>query len=188
MEARNEPVIRLDEGFWLGRLGPQDQEALVEHMNDPEIARNLLAPPYPYTAADADEWIGRRARAARDPEVYFVVRAPTGRLIGGIGCVHEFGPDAYRAEIGYWLARSYRGRGLMPAALRAYAVHAFGALGLHRLLAHPFTFNAASARALEKAGFKREGHLRQHYRKNGLHLDAFVYGLLALEHGVADRR
>ena len=47
-----------------------------------------------------------------------------------------------------------------------------------RLVAHCFCSNGASARILEKAGFQREGMLRQHYCTEDRVEDDFVYGLL----------
>jgi RimJ/RimL family protein N-acetyltransferase len=42
-----------------------------------------------------------------------------------------------------------------------------------------FDFNLGSARVLEKAGFRNEGYLRGHYKKDGRIFDGKVYGLLA---------
>lgn len=168
-------------GFYLDRVGRQDKAAYLEHMNDPEIARNLLLPPFPYTESDADWWIARCEEVRRNPEIHFAIRDPRGTLVGSIGATVEWTSNAHRAEIGYWLARAYRGQGVMPAVLRVFSAYAITTLGFHRLIAHPFAFNAASQRALEKAGFQREGRLREHYRKSGVFLDAFVYGLLAQE-------
>lgn len=89
-------------------------------------------------------------------------------------------PDyrAHRAEIGYWLARPFWGRGLMTNAVGAFVRYAFRELELRRLTAHVFEQNLASARVLEKNGFKLEGHLREHFLKEGKPLNARVYGLL----------
>jgi RimJ/RimL family protein N-acetyltransferase len=42
-----------------------------------------------------------------------------------------------------------------------------------------FVPNIASQRALEKAGFEREGLLRQHCRKAGSYLDVLTYGRIS---------
>jgi ribosomal-protein-alanine N-acetyltransferase len=66
----------------------------------------------------------------------------------------------------------------MTDAVKAYVGYAFDELKLLRLTAHVFEFNAASARLLEKNGFKLEGRLRKHFRKDGALLNALYYGLL----------
>jgi hypothetical protein len=53
--------IRLEvaDGFYLSPIVRADKAAYLEHFADPEIARNLLAIPFPYTEADADWWLDR---------------------------------------------------------------------------------------------------------------------------------
>jgi RimJ/RimL family protein N-acetyltransferase len=171
------PDMRLEvgDGFFLSPHVLTDKEAYLEHFADPEIARNLLALPFPYTEADADDWLNRCQQSAGSQPTTFALREPAGYLIGSIGIVGGIPADARRAEFGYWLARAYRGRGLMPRVIRTFADYAFQRLHVHRLYATPFSSNHASHRALEKAGFQREGLLRHHHCKQGAYLDAVIY-------------
>ncbi len=82
------------------------------------------------------------------------------------------------AEIGYWLAEPYWGRGIATRALRAFADYAFATFDLVRLYGTPFEWNPASARVLEKAGFAYEGLLRQSITKDGRSVGAWMYGLV----------
>ena len=66
----------------------------------------------------------------------------------------------------------------MTDAVRAYVHYAFHELNLTRLTARTFDFNLASARVLEKNGFKLEGRLRKHLLKDGKLIDARFYGRL----------
>lgn len=66
----------------------------------------------------------------------------------------------------------------MAEALPALVSFAFETLGLHRLEADVDPRNAPSIRALERAGFAREGHQRERYLLNGEAQDALLYGLL----------
>ena len=84
----------------------------------------------------------------------------------------------HRANIGYWLAKPYWGRGLMTAAAHRFVQYAFERLEVVRLTAEVFSWNEASARVLEKVGFRREGRLRKHREKDGRLVDVFYYGLL----------
>ncbi len=172
--------IDLIDGVYLSPVVSSDRGAYLAHFTDPAIARNLLRVPYPYTEADADWWIAFRMEHACDPETHFAIRRPDGYLIGGIGLTsvqpdrslhHEGSP----AEIGYWIALEHRGKGLMPAAIAAFVAHCRARLGIGEVCALPFTFNQASCRALEKAGFERVGVLRQRFVKDGQRVDAFDY-------------
>ena len=173
--------LEIGDGFYLGPVGSADKAAYLEHFADPMIGRMMLALPVPYTEADADQWIARRLKTAREREIQFAIRRADGFLIGGIGLVEERSTAVYRGEIGYWLAREYRGRGLMPRAIRAFADYAFRELQLHKLTATTYPFNPSSSRALEKAGFTFEGRLREHVRsrEGAEYFDALVYGLVA---------
>ncbi len=178
----NEPQdlrLEMTEGFHLGLISRADKATFVEHLADPEIAQNLLALPFPYTEADADWWINHCEQSLNAQLTTFAFRDPSGFLIGGIGIVGPWSAGDHKAEFGYWLAKSCRGRGLMPRAIRCFASHAFGRLGIHRLYATPFSSNLASHRALEKAGFQREGLLRHHHSKQGAFIDAILYARLA---------
>ena len=179
--------IRLEvaDGFYLSPIVRADKAAYLEHFADPDITKNLLAVPFPYTEADADWWLDRCEQSGDAPMTYFAVRAPSGYLIGAIGIVEAPPPNGHRAEFGYWLARSYRGQGLMPRVIRTFSDYAFRQLRIHRLFATPFSSNLASHRALEKAGFQREGLLRHHHVKQGTYLDAIIYACTSESNGNA---
>ena len=165
--------LNFGDGFYLGRIVRSDAPVFVEHFNDPEIARNLLRLADPYTEADAAWWVDHCESLTT--EITFALREPSGRLIGGISIVSDYDPEDHTAEFGYWLAKDYRGKGLMPRAITAFANHCFETLKIHRLYATPFSFNAASHRALEKAGFQREGVMKHHHKKRGVYIDAVLF-------------
>jgi ribosomal-protein-alanine N-acetyltransferase len=70
------------------------------------------------------------------------------------------------AQLGYWVAQSYAGRGIVPTAVAMSTDYCLRTLGLHRMEINIRPENAASLRVVEKLGFRDEG-LRQHY----LHID-----------------
>lgn len=166
--------VSIGQGFYLSPIAWPDKSTLLQHMTDPEIARNTLRVPYPYTEADANRWLTEREKQACDPEKIFALREPEGNLIGAIG-VARMGSSPHELEFGYWIAKSYRGRGLMTRAIAAFAQHAFARLGMERVYATPFHWNIASQRALEKAGFTQDAVLEKHFLKNDVYLDGIRY-------------
>lgn len=174
--------IDLHDGFYLGPVQDGDQPAYMEHFRDKETTDNLLKIPYPYTQADADAWVKFRLEAAlkQSHETSFALRRVDGFLVGGAGLILMSGYAAnHRAELGYWVAKDYRNRGLATAAIRAMTEYAFQSLGLKRVEAFPFSSNAISRRVLKKAGFTREGFLKSYYLKNGVVLDAYIYAMVS---------
>ncbi len=80
-------------------------------------------------------------------------------------------------HLGYQIARSEEGRGLMAEALRATNAFAFDALRLHRIMANYRPENARSARLLERLGFVREGIARDYLFIDGAWRDHVLTSL-----------
>jgi [ribosomal protein S5]-alanine N-acetyltransferase len=175
MDEMREFRIQICDTHYLSRITYNDKAAYLEHLTDEEISRNTLRIPYPYTEADADQWLDLCEKNARNPEKLFAIRDATGYLIGGIGIGDDLSEGATAAEFGYWLAKPHRGRGIMTQAISTYTDYAFQHLGLSCLYAIPFINNVASQRVLEKAGFQRESLLPQYHVKNGVQIDAVRY-------------
>jgi [ribosomal protein S5]-alanine N-acetyltransferase len=176
--------LKIRDDFYLSSVHPNDKAAYINYFNeDQTISDAISVIPYPYTEADADWWIERRLKFLQDygKEISFAIRDRQGHLIGSIG-VDDFKlGTTHRAEVGYWLAKLYRGQGIMTDALGVFVEYALNNLQLTRLTVHSLDFNHASARVLEKNGFKREGCLRQHERtKKGI-FDVLAWGLLKSE-------
>jgi len=85
------------------------------------------------------------------------------------------------AAIGYWLAESAEGHGLMTAAVSALIRHGFRALKLNRIEIRAGVRNRRSRAIPERLGFRHEGTLRQAERLADRCVDHAVYGLLASE-------
>ena len=69
--------------------------------------------------------------------------------------------------LGYGLAQARQGQGLMREALRGAIAHAFGPMGLHRIMANYLPHNRRSANVLKSLGFTVEGYARDYLRING---------------------
>lgn len=81
--------------------------------------------------------------------------------------------------------RSAWGRGIATAAIRVRTRFAFEALGLHRIEGH--TINPAMRRVYEKAGYTREGTIREAVWRGGRWVDAESYAILDRDYFAAIR-
>src|SRR6202040_3628712 len=116
--------------------------------------------PFPYTKNDAAEWFALVAKITQQQgqPVHFAIRSDDDSLIGGCGFVDGLQVGkSHRAEVGYWLAKPFWGRGIMTAVVQRGCQHAFNEFGFVKIIAHVVTHNPASARVLEKCGFVQEG-------------------------------
>jgi len=110
--------------------------------------------------------------------VFHILQPQDQRNIGWCG-FHSWYTEHSRAEIGYALHSSDDwGRGYMSEVLPFVLQYGWEALQLHRIEAFIGPENSASLRLVQKLGFIQEGHLRQHYRKQGRIEDSLVFALL----------
>lgn len=151
----------------------EDATSITKYADNRKIWLNLRDGfPNPYRINDAEIFIARVNEA--NPRTAFAI-ATESEAIGSIGLV--LGKDVHRftAEMGYWLAEPFWGKGIMTNAVRSLTDWAFHELKLHRIFAEPYATNPASHKVLEKAGFIREGILRSSVFKDRKILDQFLY-------------
>lgn len=175
------PPPQLDCGVALLRSWRSDDlESLVANASHAEVSRGLRDRfPYPYTGDDGRAWL---ARAVDESDRAWAIEID-GAAVGGVS-LHP-GVDVHRhsAELGYWIGRTYWGRGVMTTVLAAFADRAMSAFRLHRLFATVYASNPASMRVLEKIGFEREGVQKSAVMKRGELLDLYVYARVRAELG-----
>ncbi len=161
-----------------------DAPALVRYANNRNIWVNLRDGfPFPYSNEDATRFISM-ARSHQPPRLLAIDAGPStadagpgSGAVGGIGLSLYADVERVSAEMGYWIAEPFWGRGIATAAIRAMTGYAFATFGLTRVFAVPFGSNAASARALEKAGFHLEGRMRRSAIKDGHVVDQLLYAV-----------
>jgi len=155
----------------------EDAQSIAKYANNKKIWQNLRdAFPHPYRLQDAEAFIAKAT--ATEPKTIFAIATPV-EAIGSIGLV--VGQDVHRftAEIGYWLAEPFWGKGIMTQAVKQLTDYGIRTLRLHRIYAEPYATNQASIRVLEKAGFQCEGTLRANAYKDGQVRDQYLYSTIA---------
>jgi RimJ/RimL family protein N-acetyltransferase len=144
---------------------------------DREIWLNLRERfPHPLTLPAAELWIADHAEARAPLHAFAVIAA--GELAGGLTLRRREEPHAICADLTFWVGRPFWGRGIATAAVGAATAYAFDTLGLERVQAFVYDWNAASSRVLEHAGFAFEGRLRRYVLKDGRSADALLYAKL----------
>lgn len=163
--------------FCLRKWQPDDVEAVTQYANNAKIAANLRdAFPHPYTSADAEGYVLSCVQSGDEGQICRAIEVD-GKAVGSIRIF--VGSDVYRrsAELGYWLAEEYWGKGIMTEAVREICEEAWNRFDVVRIYAEPFARNAGSRKVLEKAGFVLEGVMKQGVFKNGETLDYCMYAL-----------
>lgn len=132
-----------------------DAPALAAYRNDPETAR-YQDWDVPYGVDDALNLIRRQAEVTGPhPDAWFQIAVDVdGELAGDVAV--GLGERGLLAMIGYTLAPAFRGRGLATEVAGAVVDRLFER-GAHRVSATLDPANVASARVLERLGFRYEG-------------------------------
>lgn len=158
-----------------------DAPLLAEYADNPRVAahlRNVF--PSPYRLEDAYRYILFCLEEDPSQQISRAILADGG-LAGSItlsvcGDVH-----ARSAELGYWLAEPFWGRGIMTQAVAQICREGWQAFPIVRIFAEPFAINQGSRRVLEHNGFQLEGIKHSSVWKNGRLLDSCMYALLREE-------
>lgn len=163
-------------------LEESDAHDLYPIISDPDVTDNLLIP-YPFPEEHMIRWIRSRREALVAKERYMlaVVLKETGRVMGVCGLVGVSWKHI-NAELIYWIGKQYWGKGYMPEAARELVRFGFEDLNFERIAVGCFTRNTASARVIEKLGFKYEGCARHEFLKEGEFLDAYHYAILRADY------
>jgi ribosomal-protein-alanine N-acetyltransferase len=153
-----------------------DEENLVKYADNKNIARNLRDLfPNPYTLDDARTWIAFNKDLL--PALNMAILLDND-LIGGVGIALKEDIHRKNAEIGYWIAEPFWGKGYATEAVRLMVEYTFRHFDVTRIYASSFDYNAASQRVLEKTGFKMEARLKKALFKNGRYADEIIMALL----------
>ena len=170
-------IIKVTNEISLTPYLKKDKPDLARYINHPAISNNTLTIPYPYSLEDADIFFKIiQAKEKQTGKVWnWVIRNKENNLIGSIGLLGEkFIGNPNRDIFGYWIGEEFWGKGIMTKVVKSFADYCLNERGLVRLEASVFSYNQASVRVLEKAGFEREGYLKKAYLKNGKYLDGIL--------------
>jgi [ribosomal protein S5]-alanine N-acetyltransferase len=161
--------------FTLRKWTIKDLGNLMKYANNFKIAKNMTnAFPYPYTEKFGRRYISK-AITIKPTRVFAI--AVDNEAIGSIGVYPQTDIHCRNAEMGYWLAEDYWGKGIMPKAIRQMVDYSFKNLDIDRIFARPFGSNTISQRVLEKAGFTLEAKFEKTIFKNGEYLDELFYAV-----------
>lgn len=158
-----------------------DAKDIAVALSNKKIQDNLRdGLPYPYSEKDGIDFISSMISANEDETFAFAITLDD-KVIGSIGVFRQQNIHRQTAEMGYYIAEEYWGKGIMTDAVKQICEYVFKNSDILRIYAEPFAYNTGSCRVLEKAGFQYEGTLRNNAVKNGKVIDMKMYSLLREE-------
>lgn len=175
-------IQNVDEEISLRMLAIRDAEALFKLTNQ---SRNYLRQWLPWvdeinTIEDSRNFIKHSFQTYAEQGGINAGVFYQGELVGMIG-FNSFDLKNKIGYVGYWLASTCQGRGIMTRSVRALISHAFEELQLNRIDIRAAHDNIRSRAIPERLGFTEEGRLRQVEWLYDRYVDHVVYGMLASE-------
>jgi ribosomal-protein-alanine N-acetyltransferase len=160
--------------FILRPIKLEDSKEYYECFND-FIARKMFIT-YPKSIEDAIRKVKIKLNDLRTKKGETFAIEINNKFIGFVE-IHDLNKKHFkhRATIGYCIHKDYRGEGIVSKAVKIVSNYAFKKYKLKRLEGMCRDFNKASARVLEKCGFKLEGILRKNKFVNGRYLNDMLW-------------
>ena len=153
---------------------PADKPALMALCN--AVDRTFLSDrlPNPYTDADADWWLGMVTENEGKEGVWRAI-VVNRQIVGSISVERMANENRSFGSIGYMILTPFWSRGIGTEAVRQICEIAFRKLALERIIGEVFPENLASARVLEKNGFRLKETKAEAIVKGGKAMDVRVY-------------
>jgi len=100
-------------------------------------------------------------------------------LLIGYACIKNIDWRVPKGELGYFVAESHQGKGIISEAIKEIINHAFNELKMEKLFIRTGPQNIGSQKIALKNGFQKEGVLRSEFRvSNGELIDTVYFGKL----------
>jgi [ribosomal protein S5]-alanine N-acetyltransferase len=126
--------------------------------------------PNPFTVQDAKTYL----LDAKHNNSY-AIKSIDNKLLGEIELSLEKDDKTHVGTLKYWIGELYWGKGYATEAVKLFTPYCFEKFGVERIQAKIYTWNEASVRVVEKAGFEFEALLKKNTRKNGEYVDELMY-------------
>ena len=150
-----------------------------KHVKELDIAQWTINIPHPYPKAEVYHFIRKVRRSMKNGFSYnFVIILKENSEVVGCMDLLNINLTHGNAELGYWLAKEHRCKGLTTEAGHMLVKFAFEELMLERLYAKCFDNNDPSRKVMEKLGMQYEGRARHEVFKSGKYIDTVSYAII----------
>lgn len=166
----------------LRAISAGDAEHIQQALNDTKVSEQLSYTPHPYTIEMAETWV-KNVNFGMDRGnccYWTICEKSTNSFVGSVGL--SLFPDQDNAELHYWLASPFWGKGYCTESCKRVISYVFEELKAYRLQVTHRKNNDASKSVIAKCGFIMEGELRGSLKRFGKYENVIYYGLIRDEY------
>jgi len=166
--------------IYLAEMDEDDAKKLHEYSKEPKL--NEFSGPYKASESieKALEYIRNSKKNILEKKSYIlgIYEKNTNEFIGTIG-FFDLDDENKSGEIGFWVTKKYWNKGYMTEAIKIMTNYIFKELKYHRVFAHFHELNKAVGRILSKAGYEKEGELKEALiSKERKYYHDIIYGIV----------
>lgn len=162
-------LIDYSAGIYLRPMTREDTDLIVAWRNSEGVRRNFIYQE-PFTPEGHENWFKNMIETGK--AVQMIICDMAGDTPLGSVYIRDIDRLHHKAEYGIFIGvESARGRGVGTAAARLMLNYCFDEEKLHRVYLRVFASNEQAVRSYEKAGFIKEGLLREDVCIDGQYRD-----------------
>ena len=177
----------IGESIYLRPAEPDDAPTFAACINDP-VVRHSYFTHTPVSITAQTKKIASFYEGGSDYIPFVIVRKDNDRAIGTTA-LHRVDLVSGAAIFGICICdEASRGMGFGSETTKLMLHYAFDILNMHRIQLHVWVGNARGISAYTKAGFKKEGTLREAMKHNGEYCDFHVMGILEDEYRTLQKK
>lgn len=164
-------------GIYLRLMTYEDTDLIVKWRNSDAVRKNFIYQEL-FTRESHENWIRTKIETG-DVVQTIICDAATDKPLGSV-YIRDIDRHHKKAEYGIFIGEpSARGRGIGTAAAKLMLRYCFEQEGLHRVYLRALVGNEQAIRSYEKAGFVKEGYLRDDVCIDGEYRDIVWMAVVA---------
>lgn len=149
------PIMTAKPEILIRPLQLSDAEAVQRYASDERVAR-MTTIPQPYPPDGGETFVKKAVEAHANGEAFYFGILADGEMVGALD-LRSIDRENLSVECGYAIATSHWGKGITTKAVALMLHFAFCDLGMEVVRSSCLSRNPASARVLEKNGFRETG-------------------------------
>jgi RimJ/RimL family protein N-acetyltransferase len=153
-----------------------DAAAVHRWFNNPEATKTLMEQREQFSREEAEAWVQRAMADGGDDRKYAILVEGYEEPVGFTALYGLFRQTA--PELGALIGDDVRGKGIGRRAEALTIARAFDEFGAHRVYGRIPADNEAAKRVVTSLGWRHEGTMRGHLRRDGDFADCEVWGVL----------
>jgi RimJ/RimL family protein N-acetyltransferase len=153
-----------------------DAAAVHRWFNNPEATRTLMEQRSSFSESDARAWVARAIEADGEDRKYAILVEEHPEPVG-FTALYGLGRQT-APELGALIGDDVRGKGVGRRAEALTIARAFDEFGAHRVYGRIPAYNEAAKRVVSSLGWRHEGTMRSHLRRDGQLADCEIWGVL----------